>query len=74
MSKRAEQIDFEQAVYGAFGQVKDFTLAMRIAKYFYEKAEKDIKERLLELIEEEEKFWDDGDMIFRRLKKELNEI
>ena len=39
---RAEQIDFEQAVYDAFGQVKDFTLAMRIAKYFYEQAEKDI--------------------------------
>lgn len=39
---RAEQIDFEQAVYDAFGQVKDFTLAMRIAKYFYEQAEKDL--------------------------------
>ena len=32
------------------------------------------KDYLLELIEEEEKFWDDGEMIFRRLKKELNEI
>ena len=33
---RADQIDFEQAVYDAFGQVKDFTIAMRIARYFYE--------------------------------------
>jgi len=40
----------------------------------YKDAEKDIKERILELIEEEEKFWDDGEMIFRKLKKELNEI
>lgn len=30
-------IDFEQELYKAFGQVKDFTLGMRIAKYFYEK-------------------------------------
>ena len=32
------------------------------------------KDYLLELIEEEEKFWDDGKMIFGKLKKELNEI
>lgn len=53
MSK-ARQINFEQAVYDAFGQVKDFTLAMRIARYFYEKAEKDtiaiIESRLSELL------------------------
>ncbi len=29
-------IDFEQELYKAFGQVKDFTLGMRIAKRFYE--------------------------------------
>ena len=29
-------IDFEQELYNRFGQVKDFTLGMRIAKYFYE--------------------------------------
>ncbi len=29
-------IDFEQELYNHFGQVKDFTLWMRIAKYFYE--------------------------------------
>lgn len=40
----------------------------------YQQAEKDIKNRLLELIEEESKFWDDGEMIFRRLKEELNKI
>ena len=28
-------IDFEQELYKAFGQVKDFTLGMRIARYFY---------------------------------------
>jgi hypothetical protein len=53
MSK-ARQINFEQAVYDAFGQVKDFTLAMRIARYFYEKSEKDtiaiIESRLSELL------------------------
>lgn len=29
-------IDFEQELYKAFGQVKDFSLGMRIAKRFYE--------------------------------------
>lgn len=29
-------IDFEQELYKAFGQVKDFTLGMRIAKRFYD--------------------------------------
>ena len=29
-------IDFEQELYKAFGQVKDFTLGMRIARHFYE--------------------------------------
>ena len=29
-------LDFEQVLYKAFGQVKDFTLGLRIAKYFYE--------------------------------------
>ena len=30
------EIDFEQELYKYFGQVKDFTLGMRIAKRFYE--------------------------------------
>ena len=29
-------IDFEQELYKAFGQVKDFTLCMRISKWFYD--------------------------------------
>lgn len=29
-------IDFEKELYKAFGQVKDFTLGMRIAKWFYD--------------------------------------
>lgn len=28
-------LDFEQELYKAFGQVKDFTLGMRIAKHFF---------------------------------------
>lgn len=48
MNTRAEQINFEQAVYDAFGRVTDFTLAMRIARYFYEQADKDTKAELLE--------------------------
>ena len=32
------------------------------------------KDYLLELIEEEAKFWDDGEMIFRKLKNQLNEL
>jgi hypothetical protein len=52
---RAEQIDFEQAVFDAFGQVKDFTLAMRIAKYFYEQAERDILAIVNEYMEKGER-------------------
>ena len=33
-------IDFEQELYKAFGQVKDFTLGMRIAKRFYDMGKK----------------------------------
>ena len=35
------RIDFEQELYNRFGQVKDFTLGMRIAKYFYEMGRND---------------------------------
>ena len=37
-------LDFEQELYKAFGQVKDFTLGMRIAKHFYELGLKQRKE------------------------------
>ena len=33
---KEDGLDFEQELYKAFGQVKDFTLGMRIAKYFFE--------------------------------------
>ena len=43
-------VDFEQELYKAFGQVKDFTLGMRIAKHFFELG---IKARIdKELVEE----------------------
>jgi hypothetical protein len=29
-------LDFENELYKAFGQVKDFTLGMHIAKHFFE--------------------------------------
>ena len=32
----SKPIDFEKELYKAFGQVKDFTLGMRIAKWFYD--------------------------------------
>ena len=48
-------IDFEQELYKAFGQVKDFTLGMRIAKWFYDmgknshkQAGKDFKQAIKE--------------------------
>ena len=40
---REPEIDFEQALYNHFGQVKDFTLGMRIAAYFYELGKKSLK-------------------------------
>ena len=36
-----QDIDYEQELYNHFGQVKDFTLGMRIAKYFYELGHKE---------------------------------
>ncbi len=36
MKPVSEPIDFEQELYKAFGQVKDFTFGMQIAKRFYE--------------------------------------
>ena len=84
MSKRAEELakqlypdpkleDYDDIL--VYRADRDNSLMGRVnVVRVYEQAEKDIKERLLELIEEEEKFWDDGEMIFRRLKKELNEL
>ena len=36
MQEEPVSIDFEHELYKAFGQVKDFTLGMRIAKRFYD--------------------------------------
>lgn len=36
----SKPIDFEKELYKAFGQVKDFTLGMRIAKWFYDMGKK----------------------------------
>ena len=38
-------IDFEQELYKHFGQVKDFTLGMRIGQYFYELGKQRQKEQ-----------------------------
>ena len=40
-------IDFEQELYKAFGQVKDFTLGMRIAKWFYDMGTQRQKEQMM---------------------------
>lgn len=45
-------IDFEKELYKAFGQVKDFTLGMRIAKWFYDMG-KNSQEPVSEELEEE---------------------
>lgn len=36
----SSDLDFEKELYKQFGQVKDFTLGMRIARYFYGLAKK----------------------------------
>ena len=36
LQEESVSIDFEQELYKAFGQVKDFTLGMQIAKWFYD--------------------------------------
>lgn len=46
-----DKINFEQELYKQFGQVKDFTLGVRIAKYFYELRHKE--EPVNEDLEEE---------------------
>ena len=45
------EIDFEQELYKAFGQVKDFTLGMQIAKWFYDMG-KNSQEPVSENLEE----------------------
>jgi len=40
-------IDFEQELYKAFGQVKDFSLGMRIAKWFFDMGTQRQKEQMM---------------------------
>jgi hypothetical protein len=54
----SEPIDFEQELYKAFGQVKDFTLGMRIAKWFYDMGKNRQKPVSEEFDEEIEKLYE----------------
>ena len=47
----SESIDFEQELYKAFGQIKDFTLGIAIAKRFYDIGRKH-KEPVSEILED----------------------
>jgi len=49
-------IDFEQELYNYFGQVKDFTLGMRIAKRFYDMGKNNQEPESEDLEEEIEKY------------------
>lgn len=40
------EVDIEQELYKHFGQVKDFTLGMRIGKYFYELGRKQVLQEI----------------------------
>ena len=49
------EIDFEQELYKAFGRVKDFTLGMQIAKWFYDmgkNSQEPVSEDLEKVVEE----------------------
>ena len=52
----SEPVDFEKELYKAFGQVKDFTLGVRIAKRFYDMG-KNSQEPVSEDLEEAGKEW-----------------
>lgn len=52
LTQEPVSIDFEQELYKAFGQVKDFTLSMRIAKWFYDMG-KNSQEPVSEELEKE---------------------
>lgn len=53
-------IDFEQELYKAFGQVKDFTLGMQIAKWFYDMG-KNSQEQQFFRLKESVKLWSGKD-------------
>jgi len=64
-------IDFEKELYKSFGQVKDFTLGMRIAKWFYDMG-KNSQEPVSEDLEEASRNYADneeyGDDVYFAIK------
>ena len=58
------EIDFEQELYNYFGQVKDFTLGMRIAKRFYDMGRKHQEPVSEDLEKEVEESWKSLDLSF----------
>lgn len=46
LQQEQTEVDFEQELYKHFGQVKDFTLGMRIGKYFYELGRKQVLQEI----------------------------
>jgi len=48
-------IDFESELYNQFGQVKDFSCGMRIARYFYEMGRKHQRDGVWHDVREEPK-------------------
>ena len=71
-------IDFEQELNNHFGQVKDFTLGMRIAKYFYELGSSEKPNNHLEGLDEAAELWIAGVFLAYSVPntsvKELREI
>lgn len=46
LQQEQPEMDFEQELYKHFGQVKDFSLGMRIGKYFYELGRKQVLQEI----------------------------
>ena len=66
-------IDFEQELYKAFGQVKDFTLGMQIAKWFYDmgrNSQEPVSEEKLSNVQRTEKNWNEP--VSEELEQEID--
>lgn len=68
LTQESEAIDFEQELYKAFGQIKDFTLGVAIAKRFYDMGRKH-NEPVSEELEKEIQTWAD---YFKKRSSEFN--
>ena len=66
-----KQIDFEQELYNRFGQVKDFTLGMRIAKYFYEMGRNDAVEESAEWLTFHDSYSTPTNVMVENYKKDM---